>query len=145
MHFLTLEGDADEECEALAKSLGVTKFPTIQFYRSGELLWEHVGVDRSTEDLGQGVLYYGDKIDGKEAVESVGSLPELDKFLDACDRAGTLAVVNVSTINCGPCIHIFPAVIALAKSMKGKVCLTSTHHSISGSACACASFNIFSI
>ena len=51
--FLRLVGDGSKDAEALCARLGITKLPTLQFYRDGQLLWQKVGVDGATSDLGE--------------------------------------------------------------------------------------------
>jgi hypothetical protein len=51
--------DADAS-HALCESLGVSVFPTIQFYRRGALLWATEGYDSGLQDTAEGVLYFAD-------------------------------------------------------------------------------------
>ena len=51
--FLRLVGDGSKDAEALCARLGITKLPTLQFYRNGNLLWQKIGVDGATNDLGE--------------------------------------------------------------------------------------------
>jgi hypothetical protein len=41
--------------------LGVEVIPTVQFWREGKLLWEHRGVNQLEQNMGEGVLYFGDR------------------------------------------------------------------------------------
>ena len=51
-------------------------------------------------------------------VEEVRSRAELDRWL-AKQGEKELSVLNVSLMGATPCVHIFPAVLALAKNMAG--------------------------
>jgi hypothetical protein len=51
--------DADASA-ALCAELGVSVFPTIQFYRAGALLWQTCGHDSGLQDAAEGVLYFAD-------------------------------------------------------------------------------------
>merc|ERR1712060_345814 len=56
--FATLIADENEETMQLAEDLGVSTFPTIQFYKSGKMLWQHEGIEDALKDLDDGMLYY---------------------------------------------------------------------------------------
>jgi thiol-disulfide isomerase/thioredoxin len=119
--FLTVEADSDEG-QALCDRLGVEVLPTLQFWRHGRLLWEHRGVVALNEDLGEGVLYFGDTAANNEKasayVKDLHSRADLDSFVaEATEKE--LVVVDVSLTGAAPCVHIFPAVLALARSFKG--------------------------
>jgi len=120
--FLALEGDATDESKALCEELEIKKFPTLQFYRGGKLLWQHVGAADAGMDLGQGVLYYGDRAgDGvvaSEFVQEINGRKEMDEFVQGQDK-DILTVVDVSLSDAEPCIRIYPAVLALAKNFAG--------------------------
>lgn len=120
--FLSLEGDATEESKALCEELGIATFPTLQFYRSGELLWQHAGAADAGMDLGQGVLYYGnragDGVVASDFVKEIQGKEELERFVQEQDK-DVLTVVDVSLTNAEPCIRIYPAVLALAKNFTG--------------------------
>jgi len=121
--FLKLVGDESEEARALCEEQGVTSLPTLRFYRSKELLWEVEGVQGAEKDLGEGVLYFGDyAAQGEKATAHVPELTSRDDMKLFVQGAGKeIAVIDFSTEQCEPCIHIFPAVLALAKNMKGHV------------------------
>ncbi|KAK9916781.1 hypothetical protein WJX75_006936 [Coccomyxa subellipsoidea] len=119
--FLTLEVDTDEG-QAACDALGVEVLPTVQFWRDGKKLWEHRGIVQLEQDLGEGVLFYGDSMaDGVKASSFVGELKgrdDLEKFVQS--QADTvLTVVNVSSSNATACVRVFAAIAALAKSFKG--------------------------
>jgi hypothetical protein len=44
------EGDAGELCDRL----GIDVLPTLQFWRGGQKVWEHKGVVKLDQDLGEG-------------------------------------------------------------------------------------------
>eukprot|EP00238_Polyblepharides_amylifera_P010648 CAMPEP_0196579462 /NCGR_PEP_ID=MMETSP1081-20130531/22013_1 /TAXON_ID=36882 /ORGANISM="Pyramimonas amylifera, Strain CCMP720" /LENGTH=286 /DNA_ID=CAMNT_0041899065 /DNA_START=339 /DNA_END=1199 /DNA_ORIENTATION=- len=121
--FLNLMGDMDQESRDLCKELDVTTIPCIQFYRNGKLLWSITGADGAQQEVGEGVLYYGGYAAAGsrtgDFIQDITSKAELQDFLQSAE--GQIAVVNVSTEKCEPCVKIFPAVLALAKNMMGYV------------------------
>jgi len=139
--FVTLEADAGEEQNALATELGVTMLPTVQFYKNGEMLYEHKGAgDSATRALGEGALYYGGALAGGETtadfITEVGSAAQLDDFLNACALPATnergvtfdascekqLGVLDVSMAKgTATSMHSYPAVVALAKNTQGAI------------------------
>jgi hypothetical protein len=135
--FLSLSADT-EEGSALCSELGIEVLPTIQFWKRGKLLWEHKGVLSLEQDLGEGVLYFGGaqgaggRLDAGDLVTELKSRADLDAFVSqqgpsssaseeqpSEERERILSVVDVSSPGATPCIHIFPAVVALARSFKG--------------------------
>ncbi|PSC71573.1 pollen-specific SF21-like [Micractinium conductrix] len=119
--FLSLEADVEEDSE-LCDMLGVEVLPTVQFWRSGRMLWEHRGVMKLDQDLGEGVLYYGDtagnNVKASTFVTDLHSRADLDAFV-ASQPDHVLTVVNVALLSAAPCVHIFPAVLALATNFQG--------------------------
>jgi hypothetical protein len=49
---LQIDPEADES--ELCDHLGIEVFPTLQFWRHGQLQWEHRGIAKAAEDLGEG-------------------------------------------------------------------------------------------
>ena len=119
--FLSLDADGGPG-ERAARELGVLVLPSVQFYKRGRLLWQHGGHDALERDLGEGVLFYGDSAAGGEKasryVAEVSSRPELEAFLARVPK-GELAVLDVSSSTAAPCVHVFPAVLALARNFVG--------------------------
>jgi hypothetical protein len=119
--FLSLDADG-ERGSAAAAELGVDVLPTVQFWRGGAKLWEHRGFVEMEQDLGEGVLFYGDAAAGGERasqyVAEVGDEGALRAWADAAPPA-ELAVLFVSSSRAAACVHIFPAVLALARNMAG--------------------------
>lgn len=115
--------DADADVEDLCDFLAVEVLPTLQFWRHGKLLWEHKGVAELNQDLGEGVLYFGDTAGNNEKastyVTDLKKRTEIDSFVDADTDDKTLLVLDISLSNADPCVHIFPAVMALAKNFVG--------------------------
>ena len=97
-------------------------FPTIQFYRAGRLLWATEGHDSGLQRTGEAVLYFADQAaDGVRAsdyVAEIATAPQLAAFLAAAGEE-QLAIVNVSLATATPCLRIFPAVMALARHLRG--------------------------
>lgn len=119
--FLSLNVD-DPQAQDLCSALGVDVIPTVQFWRNGAKLWEHKGVLQLEQDLGEGVLYFGDAAAGgvhaSDFVAELHSQQDMDAFVNGQEEQ-VLTVVDVSLKAASPCIHIFPAVLALARSFKG--------------------------
>mmetsp|Transcript_5529 Transcript_5529/g.14013 ORF Transcript_5529/g.14013 Transcript_5529/m.14013 type:complete len:377 (-) Transcript_5529:389-1519(-) len=138
--FLKVEVDADSR--VLSQELNVRKFPTYQYYKNGELLWQHVGAGSgSNEALAEGVLYYGGQGAGglktEDYITELTSKDDFEIFLEACaapqDAAlgfegefnvpceKQLCIVDVGVNKDPPagCIHIFPAVLSLARNTAG--------------------------
>ena len=138
--FVALEGDANADARALSGELGVKHFPTVQYWRDGELLWQHEGAGSSAEALQEGALFYAGSAGGgakvSDYIDEVHSPAELDAFLASCAAPAKavrgmtlaapcdqqLAVLDVSLAAGSPgCVHIFPAVLALSKNLAGAV------------------------
>jgi len=133
--FLRIEIVGNSGARALAKELGVSAFPTYQYYKRGELVWEHVGAGAgSHEKIAEGVLFYGDNGAGgmkaSEYITEVKSATDLQDFFALCAAENAnlsvpcdkqLAVLDVSVEKNAPvgCLHIFPAIISLAKNTAG--------------------------
>lgn len=68
------------------------------------------------------MLFYGDiaanNVRASDHVEEIASRAELDTWL-AKTSEHELSVLNISLRSATPCVHIFPAVLALAKNMVG--------------------------
>ena len=69
-----------------------------------------------------GVLYYADHaahgVRASDFVTELNSKADLQKFING-QADNVLTVIDVSLKNAAPCIHIFPAVLALAKNFEG--------------------------
>ncbi|CAL5227154.1 g10067 [Coccomyxa viridis] len=118
--FLMLEADT-EEGQAACDRLGVEVLPTVQFWRDKKKLWEHRGILHLEQDLGEGVLFYGDSaangVKASSFVEEITSSAQLDTFVQS-QPENVLTVVNISSY-ATPCVRVFPAVLALAKNFVG--------------------------
>lgn len=122
VEFLTVQAE-DDNGDEICDRLGVDVLPTVQFWKEGKLLWEHKGVDNLNQDLGEGVLYFGDQAGGNEKasmyIQDLDSQAEVKKFVEDEPDEKKLVVVDVSLSDAGPCVKIFPAVMALAKNFTG--------------------------
>lgn len=120
--FLDLEIGEDDSGADLAEKLGVDVLPSIQFWRSGKLLWEHKGHVQLSQNMGEGVLFYGDtagdNVKASDYVTDLKSRAEFDDFI-ASQSDQVLTVVNIAYSDATPCIHVFPAILALAKNFVG--------------------------
>lgn len=67
-------------------------------------------------------MYYADHaangVKASQYITDIHNQQDLDKFIDQQDDK-ILTVLDVCLRNAGPCIHIFPAVLALAKNFTG--------------------------
>uniref|UniRef100_A0A7S0S886 Thioredoxin domain-containing protein n=1 Tax=Mantoniella antarctica TaxID=81844 RepID=A0A7S0S886_9CHLO len=140
--FLKVEIVGDNDARALAKELGVTTYPTYQYYKRGELLWQHVGAGAgAAQQLAEGVLYYGgqgaDGLHVSDYITECTSKSELDDFIQSCAAPQSapdgfvgdievpcdkqLAVVDIGMDKNAPagCMNIFPAVLSLARNTMG--------------------------
>lgn len=121
VRFVTLEADG-EEGQAACDTLGIEVLPTVQFWKNKQMLWEHRGVTQLDQDLSEGVLYYGDQaangVKASDFVTELHSKADLDTFINK-QADNVLTVIDVCLQNAAPCIHIFPAVLALAKNFTG--------------------------
>ena len=122
VEFLMVHAE-DDNGEEICDRLGVDVLPTVQFWKNGKLLWEHKGIENLTQDLGEGVLYFGDTAGGQEKastyIQDLDSREELKEFVEGEEDDKKLVVVDVSLSDASPCVHIFPAVMALAKNFSG--------------------------
>jgi hypothetical protein len=119
--FLAADADSDEG-RKLCDELSVDVLPSVQFWRCGKMLWEHRGVNFIEQDLGEGVLFFGDTAANNEKasfyIQDIHSRADLDKVI-ASAAPNELVVVDVSLTDAAPCVHVFPAVLALARSFQG--------------------------
>ena len=97
--------------------------------QNGELLWQHVGAGAGAQEaLSEGVLYYGgagaqglrttDYIDSCSMAQPAAA--GFDAGIDVpCDKQ--LAIVDIGVDKDAPagCLHIFPAVLSLARNTVG--------------------------
>lgn len=135
VEFLTLDVNMGDRAAAdMAAALGVTRFPTQQYYKNGELVWEHIGAgSEALASIGEGVLYYGgDGANGmrvSEHIQEVKSAAQYEDWKQQCafptEKANVpcdkqLSILDVSMLKSSPeCMHVFPAVVALAKNTAG--------------------------
>ncbi|KIZ03161.1 hypothetical protein MNEG_4795 [Monoraphidium neglectum] len=119
--FLSLQAD-DEEVADLCDELGIEVIPTLQFWRNGAKIWEHKGIMNMDQDLGEGVLFFnGSAAGGVQAGDFVTELhseEEMQAFI-ASQSDSVLTVVDICLSDAAPCIRVYPAVLALARSFKG--------------------------
>ena len=110
--------------------------------QNGELLWQHVGAGAGAQEaLSEGVLYYGGAgaqgLRTTDYVAEVKSKSDLRDFIDSCSMAQPaaagfdagidvpcdkqLAIVDIGVDKDAPagCLHIFPAVLSLARNTVG--------------------------
>ncbi|KAI8464344.1 MAG: hypothetical protein J3K34DRAFT_440870 [Monoraphidium minutum] len=118
--FLLLEV-SDAATEEVAHELGIEVLPTVQFYRDGRKLWEHKGLTNLDEDLNQGIVFFQNAPVGGLTAADITELPgqpELDAFVKQQPQ-DVLTVVDVSLGSADCCIHVYPAILALARNFKG--------------------------
>jgi len=139
--FIEIEGEENEETIALCKELNVDTYPTFQYWKNGDLLYEHKGAGKVSErEIAEAVLFFGGQMaDGELAstvITDIKNKATLEDFMSycmlpqstpigvkldvPCDKQ--LACINVSKSKGSPaCMHIFPSVVALAKNTAGAV------------------------
>jgi len=119
--FLAADADSDQG-QILCDKVGADVVPTVQFWRHGKLLWQHCGVLQAEQDLGEGVLFFGDTAANNEKASSyvrdIHSRADFDNFMESSPPK-ELVVVDLSLSDAAPCVHVFPAVLALARSFQG--------------------------
>ena len=139
--FLECDVLSSTGAKELADKLGVKDFPTFQYYKHGDLLWQHAGFGAgSHESIAEGVLYYGDEGAGglkvQDFLTDIETEADLKDFLELCmppqevpgfiapvdiECSKQLAIVDVSVENDPPsgCLKIFPAVVSLSRNTAG--------------------------
>jgi len=119
--FVTLEASTEEGQQA-CESMKIKVLPTLQFWKNKQMLWEHRGVTQLDQDLSEGILFYGDQagngIKASDFITYLHSKEDLQKFVNS-QPTNVLTIVDVSLQNARACVHIFPAVLALAKNFTG--------------------------
>mmetsp|Transcript_21922 Transcript_21922/g.70839 ORF Transcript_21922/g.70839 Transcript_21922/m.70839 type:complete len:308 (+) Transcript_21922:254-1177(+) len=139
--FVELEGDATEESKEICKQLGITTFPSFQYWKNHELLWQHTGAGGASEkEIAEGILYYGGQGAGgedvSEIVTDVLDQESFEDFLEQCALPGEgprgvqlevecdkqVAVIDVcARKDSAASLHMFPSIVALAKNTQGAV------------------------
>lgn len=133
--FATLDVDASADARALGSELGVSALPTVQYYKGGKLLFSHAGAVSASTKLDESVLFLA-STPASELVTQVACRADLDGFIASCAAPATavrgitiaapceqqLAALDVSLeLDSPACVHVYPAVLALAKNMAGAV------------------------
>eukprot|EP00210_Caulerpa_lentillifera_P006676 g6379.t1 len=123
--FFAIDCDT-ENGSLLSDELQIDTVPTLQFYRKGQLLWEHKGVLHLERNINEGVLFYANTYaggaDASAHVFQINTIDDFNTFIqEAEDESRILKVVDVSIERAEPCIKIYPAVLALARNLKGYV------------------------
>lgn len=140
--FLRVEVLESGDTRQIAKELNITKFPTYQYWKNDDLMWQHVGAGAGVAaELSEGVLYYGGQgaagLNVRDYVTEINSRNDLGNFIESCAAptgplpgfdAGLdvpcdkqLAIVDIGVDKDAPhgCLHIFPAVLSLARNTQG--------------------------
>ncbi|GAX85789.1 hypothetical protein CEUSTIGMA_g13204.t1 [Chlamydomonas eustigma] len=121
-----LEHVVDEEPEPesaqLLEHLSIDVLPTLQFWKHGKKIFEHKGAQNMDADMAEGVLYYdGAMAEGQKAgsyVKEIKNLDDATQFTQAGDEL-ILQVLVLAKTTSTPCMHMYPAVVALAQNFKG--------------------------
>jgi len=120
--FLSFIGDANDTTKTYTEeTLGVSTFPTLQFYKHRKLLWQHEGVDDALRDLDQGILFYRDGDEVDNYVSEIRSKSDFEAAVCESEKSNELLVIDVSSASATPCLNIFPAVVSLARAFQGVV------------------------
>jgi thioredoxin-like negative regulator of GroEL len=119
-----VQEDADSPSE-LAQHLGVKRFPSVLFFRNGQIIWRADGSHGLQGDVMEGLLYFGESSDAASAVSRhVQELPtpaDFDSFVSGKSSESTLQMVMLTTPLCSPCIHAFPTYVTLAANFAGLI------------------------
>eukprot|EP00667_Euglena_gracilis_P007321 EG_transcript_7392 len=116
--------DTTPEMRALLQRLEVTLFPTLLFIREGRIVWRHNGSAGAEQYLDDGMAWFGDRSsDGahlSDLVQELHNVTDLEEFCRPKETTDLLRVVAVMTETSDSCIHMYPAIPAVAKHMKGR-------------------------
>ena len=130
--FLSLDIGLDAGLRSLTTELGVSLFPTLQYYKAGKLLWQHAGAAGADGSIAEALLFHN----AQENIAEISKPDDLADFLASCAMPqeavrgitldvpcdNQLGVLDVSTERDSPsCLHIYPAVVALSKNTAGAV------------------------
>jgi thioredoxin-like negative regulator of GroEL len=119
-----VQEDADAP-SPLAQHLKVKRFPTVIFFRNGNLVWRADGSASMQGDVKEGMLYFGDTSDAAAAVskhvQELETTADFHSFVSAERSKSTLQMVMLTAQFCSPCIHVFPSYVTLAASFKGLI------------------------
>lgn len=116
-----------EEARTLADTLEVSCYPSIQFWKQGLLYWEHRGVYQGEQALAEGLLYYaGCTLKGEAVGQQIHQIYTAEDYFRFINHqpSNVLTLVNVSLMTASPCIRLYPALAALAKSFQGCVAMS---------------------
>jgi len=115
--------DPSDDSTKLCDKVGVDILPTLQFWLNGRKLWEHRGVLHMDNNLGEGMLFYGNSaangVKASDHVKEIRTRQDFRDFVTAEEDDTLLKVVTVTLQSAAPCLHIFPAVLALARNFTG--------------------------
>ena len=79
-------------------------------------------MDDALRDLDEGMLFYRDRDSQQNYyVNEICSKADLDKAIADAHASKTVLVLDVSSASATPCLHIFPAVVSLARAFQGTV------------------------
>lgn len=79
-------------------------------------------MDDALRDLDEGMLFYRDRDSQQNYyVNEICSRADLDRAIADAHAAQTVLVLDVSSASASPCLHIFPAVVSLARAFQGNV------------------------
>ena len=74
-------------CAALAEEMGVKAFPTLQFWKNNDMLYQNVGAGNAERIIGEGALFYGGQGAQGELtsthIKTVSSKQDLADFFEA--------------------------------------------------------------
>jgi len=122
--FFQISRDGTPEVEALLQRLEVKIVPSLLFIKEGRIVWRHDGFSGVDQDLGDGMLWFGaTSVDGtplRDLVPDLTTVTDLEAFRRPSDSTDLLRVVVVLTGTANTCIHLYPAIPAVAKHLKGR-------------------------
>lgn len=116
--FMSLVADGSPDSQAVMDRLEVKSIPSIVFIRGARVVWRHEGVVGADKELEEGIAFFGG---GSDARETSDLIPDLHTAADvsAFAKPGAsddlLRVVLCLTTTAPQCLHIYPAMAAVAK------------------------------
>jgi thiol-disulfide isomerase/thioredoxin len=113
--------ESDEHPTDIARSLNITTFPAVVFFKDKHVVWQTQGSAGMTGDIAEGILYFGGKhYVSSPSVAELGTQHDLDAFL-AAESPAQLKMVMTGTHMCSPCIHVYPSFVTLAANFSDNI------------------------
>lgn len=108
----------------IARSLGISVFPAVVFFKHGRVVWQSYGSDGMYSDMAEGLLYFGgahmDRKDSVDCVSELHSINDVNQFVEA-ETTAKLKMLMVTANLCSPCVRIYPSYVTLAMNFRDLV------------------------